>query len=145
MLVCRYTSLPAFTVPAAAQGFKSCEMTMGRRNVHACHAGALVHSLEAWKHHEVSPKNNTLFTPTCIHTRRDLGGTHACLVWRAFTAPARLHAKRRVPLARKRLFLTHVFCVFVCWQQVGAIDAERIDLTWEAAMKHGFALVPDPL
>jgi len=77
---CRYTSLPAFTVPPAAQGFKSCEMTMGRRNVHACHAGALVHSLEAWKHHEV-----------------------------------------------------------------GAIDAERIDLTWEAAMKHGFALVPDPL
>ena len=50
----RYTSLPAFTLPKAAQGFKSCEMTMGRRNVHACHAGALVHSLEGWKHHEVS-------------------------------------------------------------------------------------------
>lgn len=49
----RYTSLPAFTLPKAAQGFKSCEMTMGRRNVHACHAGALVHSLEGWKHHEV--------------------------------------------------------------------------------------------
>lgn len=28
--------------------------------------------------------------------------------------------------------------------QVGAIDPERIDLTWEAAIKHGFALVPDP-
>ncbi len=51
--MCRYTSLPAFTLPKAAQGFKSCEMTMGRRNVHACHAGALVHSLEGWKHHEV--------------------------------------------------------------------------------------------
>jgi len=76
---CRYTSLPAFTLPKAAQGFKSCEMTMGRRNVHACHAGALVHSLEGWKHHEV-----------------------------------------------------------------GAIDPQRIDLTWEAAIKHGFALVPDP-
>jgi len=76
---CRYTSLPAFTVPKAAQGFKSCEMTMGRRNVHACHAGALVHSLEGWKHHEV-----------------------------------------------------------------GAIDADRIDLTWDAAVKHGFQLVPDP-
>ena len=56
-LLCgRYTSLPAFTVPKAAQGFKSCEMTMGRRNVHACHAGALVHSLEGWKHHEVRDK-----------------------------------------------------------------------------------------
>ena len=31
-----------------------------------------------------------------------------------------------------------------CWQ-VGAIDWERIDLTWEAAIKHGFALVPDPV
>ena len=29
-------------------------------------------------------------------------------------------------------------------EQVGAIDADRIDLTWEAAMKHGFQLVPDP-
>jgi hypothetical protein len=76
---CKYTSLPAFTLPKSAQGFKSCEMTMGRRNVHACHAGALVHSLEGWKHHEV-----------------------------------------------------------------GAIDASRIDTVWEAAMKHGFKLVPDP-
>ena len=76
---CRYTSLPAFTLPKAAQGFKSCEMTMSRRNVHACHAGALVHSLEGWTHHEV-----------------------------------------------------------------GAIDWSRIDLVWDAAMKHGFKLVPDP-
>ena len=29
-------------------------------------------------------------------------------------------------------------------RQVGAIDASRIDTVWEAAMKHGFKLVPDP-
>ena len=34
-------------------GFKSCEMTMQRRDVHACHAGLLVHALEKWTHHEV--------------------------------------------------------------------------------------------
>lgn len=32
-----------------------------------------------------------------------------------------------------------------CHAQVGAIDADRIDLTWEAAMKHGFALVADSI
>ena len=58
---CKYTSLPAFTLPKSAQGFKSCEMTMGRRNVHACHAGALVHSLEGWKHHEVP------FSCVCVY------------------------------------------------------------------------------
>ena len=44
----------AFTLPEGAQWFKSCEMTMERRNVHACHAGALVHTLEKWTHHEVT-------------------------------------------------------------------------------------------
>ena len=43
----------AFTLPEGAQWLKSCEMTMARRNVHACHAGALVHALEGWTHHEV--------------------------------------------------------------------------------------------
>ncbi|EKX35243.1 hypothetical protein GUITHDRAFT_158756 [Guillardia theta CCMP2712] len=75
---CSYTSLPAFTLPDSATGFRSCEMTMERRNVHACHAGALVHLLEGWTHHEV-----------------------------------------------------------------GAIDPDRIDVTWEAAERHGFRLVPD--
>lgn len=45
---------------------------MERGVVHACHAGGVVHSLEAWTHHEV-----------------------------------------------------------------GAIDVHRIDLVWEAALKHG--------
>jgi len=73
---CVYTKLPAFTLPENAAGFKSCEMTMQRRDVHACHAGALVHALEKWTHHEV-----------------------------------------------------------------GAIDEEKIDRTWDAAMKHGFKMV----
>lgn len=50
---CAYTPLPAFELPKEARGFRSCEMTMGRRNVHACHAGALLHALEGWTHHEV--------------------------------------------------------------------------------------------
>ncbi len=50
---CTYTDLPAFRLPPAARGFRSCEMTMQRRAVHACHAGALVHALEGWTHHEV--------------------------------------------------------------------------------------------
>mmetsp|Transcript_28759 Transcript_28759/g.72893 ORF Transcript_28759/g.72893 Transcript_28759/m.72893 type:complete len:697 (-) Transcript_28759:4-2094(-) len=75
---CFYSNMPAFKLPAEAQGFKSCEMTMGRSEVHACHAGALVHALEGWEHHEVGP-----------------------------------------------------------------IDPERIDLTWNASRKHGFELVAD--
>ena len=43
---CVYTDLPAFALPAAAKDFRSCEMTMERGHVHACHAGALVHALE---------------------------------------------------------------------------------------------------
>jgi hypothetical protein len=72
---CQYTDLPAFKLPTKAKDFKSCEMTMERGHVHACHAGALVHALEEWKHNEV-----------------------------------------------------------------GAIDHTKIDQTWDAAMKHGFAL-----
>ena len=34
-------------------------MTMDRRCVHACHAGALVHALEGWKHHEVGRIDHT--------------------------------------------------------------------------------------
>jgi len=48
-------------------------MTMPRGVVHACHAGALVHALERWMHHEV-----------------------------------------------------------------GVVDIDRIDITWAAALKHGF-------
>lgn len=35
------------------QGVNSCEHTMPRYTVHACHAGGLVHALEGWQHHEV--------------------------------------------------------------------------------------------
>jgi len=72
---CVYTDLPAFKLPKEAKDFRSCEMTMERGHVHACHAGALVHALEGWTYNEV-----------------------------------------------------------------GAIDHEKIDVTWEAATKHGFAL-----
>jgi len=73
---CAYTELPAFRLPKAARGLRSCEMTMPRGCVHACHAGALVHALEGWTHHEV-----------------------------------------------------------------GAVPPERIDLVWEAALRHGFELL----
>eukprot|EP00934_Nitzschia_sp_Nitz4_P008387 Nitzschia sp. Nitz4//scaffold178_size73299//23102//25041//NITZ4_005699-RA/size73299-snap-gene-0.142-mRNA-1//-1//CDS//3329539122//8377//frame0 len=72
---CVYTDLPAFRLPKDVKDFKTCEMTMERGCVHACHAGAIVHMLEGWDHHEV-----------------------------------------------------------------GAIDIDKIDSCWEAAMKQGFAL-----
>jgi len=51
---CTYTDLPAFKLPVKeAKDFKTCEMTMERGCVHACHAGALIHALEGWQHHEV--------------------------------------------------------------------------------------------
>ena len=56
---CFYTGLPAFRLPPGAKGFRSCEMTMPRRVVHACHAGALVHTLEGWTHHEVGAIDHT--------------------------------------------------------------------------------------
>jgi hypothetical protein len=67
--------LPAFCMPKDAKDFKTCEMTMERGVVHACHAGAIVHALEGWDFNEV-----------------------------------------------------------------GAIDPERIDETWDAAIKQGFIL-----
>ncbi|KAI3929737.1 hypothetical protein MKX01_025905 [Papaver californicum] len=69
---CTYSALAAMKLPEDVEGLGTCEYTMGRGIVHACHAGGVVHSLEGWTHHEV-----------------------------------------------------------------GAIDVDRIDLVWEAAMKHG--------
>ncbi|PSS36193.1 Protein ECERIFERUM like [Actinidia chinensis var. chinensis] len=69
---CTYGDLAAMRLPDDVQGLGSCEYTMERGVVHACHAGGVVHSLEGWNHHEV-----------------------------------------------------------------GAIDVERIDLVWRAALKHG--------
>ncbi|KAJ8528109.1 hypothetical protein K7X08_015560 [Anisodus acutangulus] len=69
---CTYGDLAAMRLPPDVQGLGSCEYTMERGVVHACHAGGVVHSLEGWTHHEV-----------------------------------------------------------------GAIDVHRIDLVWEAALKHG--------
>ena len=68
---CHYTSLPAFVLPASAQGFKACEMTMERRCVHACHAGALVHALQKWDFHEVGAINwrriDETWAAACAH------------------------------------------------------------------------------
>ncbi|KAK8655109.1 hypothetical protein V6N13_107701 [Hibiscus sabdariffa] len=69
---CTYGDLAAMRLPDDVEGLGSCEYTMERGVVHACHAGGVVHQLEGWTHHEV-----------------------------------------------------------------GAIDVDRIDLVWEAAMKHG--------
>ncbi|XP_021731385.1 protein ECERIFERUM 3-like [Chenopodium quinoa] len=50
---CTYGDLAAMKLPEDAQGLGSCEYTMERGVVHACHAGGVVHSLEGWTHHEV--------------------------------------------------------------------------------------------
>lgn len=49
---CTYGKLAAMQLPSHVQ-MRSCEMTMGRNCVHACHAGAILHALEGWTHHEV--------------------------------------------------------------------------------------------
>ncbi|XP_024968118.1 protein ECERIFERUM 3-like [Cynara cardunculus var. scolymus] len=69
---CTYGDLAAMKLPDDVEGLGSCEYTMGRGIVHACHAGGVVHSLEGWSHHEV-----------------------------------------------------------------GALDVDRIDVVWKAALKHG--------
>ncbi|MFS8030878.1 putative NAD(P)-binding domain superfamily [Helianthus anomalus] len=69
---CTYGDLAAMKLPDDVEGLGSCEYTMGRGIVHACHAGGVVHSLEGWTHHEV-----------------------------------------------------------------GALDVDRIDVVWKAAIKHG--------
>lgn len=72
---CTYGALPGMKLPDATVGVHSAMMDMDRRCVYACYAGAIVHALEDWQHHEV-----------------------------------------------------------------GAIDPERIDQTWDAAIKHGFKM-----
>jgi hypothetical protein len=69
---CTYGKLAAMRLPKDVEGLGSCEYTMERGVVHACHAGGVVHCLEGWDHHEV-----------------------------------------------------------------GAIDVDRIDVVWKAALKHG--------
>ncbi|KAI9192834.1 hypothetical protein LWI28_028263 [Acer negundo] len=69
---CTYGDLAAMRLPDDVEGLGSCEYTMDRGVVHACHAGGVVHSLEGWTHHEV-----------------------------------------------------------------GALDVDKIDLVWKAALKHG--------
>ncbi|KAK6153840.1 hypothetical protein DH2020_013479 [Rehmannia glutinosa] len=54
---CTYGKLAAMKLPDDVEGLGSCEYTMGRGVVHACHAGGLVHYLEGWKHHEVGALN----------------------------------------------------------------------------------------
>ncbi|KAF3626170.1 Protein ECERIFERUM 3 [Capsicum annuum] len=50
---CTYGDLAAMRLPPHVNGLGSCEYTMERGVVHACHAGGVVHSLEGWTHHEV--------------------------------------------------------------------------------------------
>ncbi|XP_011073241.1 protein ECERIFERUM 3-like isoform X1 [Sesamum indicum] len=50
---CKYGKLAAMRLPEDVEGLGSCEYTMERGVVHACHAGGVVHLLEGWKHHEV--------------------------------------------------------------------------------------------
>lgn len=61
---CVYTSLPAFAMPKDTKDFKTCEMTMERGCVHACHAGAVVHLLEGWDYHEVGAIDHTKIDTT---------------------------------------------------------------------------------
>ncbi|PWA58723.1 fatty acid hydroxylase, NAD(P)-binding domain, Uncharacterized domain Wax2 [Artemisia annua] len=50
---CTYSKLAAMKLPDDVEGLGSCEYTMERGVVHACHAGGIVHFLEGWTHHEV--------------------------------------------------------------------------------------------
>ncbi|XP_077216204.1 very-long-chain aldehyde decarbonylase CER3-like [Tasmannia lanceolata] len=50
---CTYGDLAGMRLPREVEGLGSCEYTMPRGVVHACHAGGVVHMLEGWTHHEV--------------------------------------------------------------------------------------------
>ncbi|CAA2964344.1 ECERIFERUM 3-like [Olea europaea subsp. europaea] len=50
---CTYGKLAAMRLPEDVEGLGSCEYTMERGVVHACHAGGVVHLLEGWEHNEV--------------------------------------------------------------------------------------------
>lgn len=50
---CTYSKLAAMKLPEDVEGLGSCEYSMERGVVHACHAGGVVHLLESWSHHEV--------------------------------------------------------------------------------------------
>ncbi|PIA46084.1 hypothetical protein AQUCO_01600391v1 [Aquilegia coerulea] len=50
---CTYGKLAAMKLPEDVQGLGTCEYTMDRGVVHACHAGGVVHFLEGYKNHEV--------------------------------------------------------------------------------------------
>lgn len=54
---CTYGKLAAMRLPEDVEGLGSCEYTMDRGIVHACHAGGVVHCLEGWEHHEVGAIN----------------------------------------------------------------------------------------
>ncbi|KAL3512011.1 hypothetical protein ACH5RR_024728 [Cinchona calisaya] len=54
---CTYGKLAAMKLPEDVEGLGSCEYTMERGVVHACHAGGVVHFLEGWTHHEVGAIN----------------------------------------------------------------------------------------
>ena len=57
---CVYGDLPGMKLPDGVAGVHSAMMDMDRRCVYACYAGAIVHALEGWTHHEVSPRPCTV-------------------------------------------------------------------------------------
>lgn len=53
---CFYNDTVGIRLPETlAHGVNTCENTLPRYVVHACHAGGLLHALEGWQHHEVGP------------------------------------------------------------------------------------------
>ncbi|GAA0158703.1 oxidase [Lithospermum erythrorhizon] len=54
---CTYGKLAAMRLPEDVEGLGSCEYTLERGIIHACHAGGVVHILEGWTHHEVGAIN----------------------------------------------------------------------------------------
>jgi len=50
---CTYGDLPGMKLPDKVVGVHSAMMDCDRRCVYACYAGAIVHCLEGWTHHEV--------------------------------------------------------------------------------------------
>ncbi|KAG8087515.1 hypothetical protein GUJ93_ZPchr0010g7826 [Zizania palustris] len=51
---CPYGKLAAMRLPGDVEGLWTCEYTISRDVVHACHAAGPVHFLEGYGHHEVN-------------------------------------------------------------------------------------------
>ena len=76
---CTYGALPGMQLPDAVQGVHSTMMDMERRCVYACYAGAIVHALEGWDHHEVSIPHICLFAQFFKHCFECACLLHPCV------------------------------------------------------------------